>query len=88
MSAAVNRRTVVISETYPQLLRARRRKERWSMDAHRLYRRHKWRVEGVHAEAKCLHGLRRAIGRGIENMTIQGFLTASAINVKRLASLA
>jgi IS5 family transposase len=86
LSPAVNRRTVVISETYPELLRARRRRERWTNDSYRLYTRHRWRVEGVHAEGKCLHGLRRAVRRRIENMDIQNFLTASAINVKRIAT--
>jgi IS5 family transposase len=86
LSPAVNRRTVVISETYPELLRARRRKEQWTSDSYRLYTRHRWRVEGVHSEGKCLHGLRRAVRRGAENMTIQNFLTASAINVKRMAT--
>jgi len=86
LSPKVNRRTVVISETYPELLRARRRRDHWSKDALRLYRRHRWRVEGVHAEGKCLHGLRRAVRRGLANMSIQGYLTAAAINAKRLAA--
>jgi hypothetical protein len=51
-----------------------------------LYRRHRWRVEGVHGEAKTWHGLARAIRRGKENMRIQAFLIAAAINLKRLAA--
>jgi IS5 family transposase len=52
----------------------------------RLYQRHRWRVEGVHGEAKTWHGLARAIRRGLDNMRIQAFLTAAAINLKRLAA--
>ena len=81
----MNRRTVVISETYPELLRARRRKDKWTRESNQLYLRHKWRVEGIHAEGKCLHGLRRAVRRGIQNMAIQGYLTATVINLKRIA---
>lgn len=52
----------------------------------RLYQRHRWRVEGVHGEAKTWHGLARAVRRGLDNMRIQAFLTAAAINLKRLAA--
>jgi hypothetical protein len=44
------------------------------------------RVEGVYGEAKTWHGLARAIRRGRDNMRIQAFLTAAAINLKRLAA--
>jgi len=43
-------------------------------------------VEGIHGEAKAQHGLRRAVRRGIANMRIQAYLTAAAINLKRLAA--
>jgi hypothetical protein len=76
----------VIVHDYPALLRARRRRERWSEEDDRLYRRHRWRSEGFHGEAKTWHGLARAVRRGIENMRIQSFLTAAAINLKRLAA--
>ena len=80
-------KAVVISDDYPALLRARRRKERWSKEDQRLYQRHRWRSEGFHGEAKTWHGLARAVRRGLQNMRIQAFLTAAAINLKRLAAV-
>lgn len=79
-------KAVVLGDDYPALLRARRRRERWSEADHRLYRRHRWRSEGFHGEAKAWHGLARAVRRGLDNMRIQAFLTAAAINLKRLAA--
>jgi IS5 family transposase len=76
----------VISHDYPALLRARRRRDRWSEKDQRLYQRHRWRSEGSHGEAKTWHGLARAIRRGLQNMKIQAYLTAAAINLKRLAA--
>ena len=49
------------SDGYPALLRARRRRDRWSAEDQRLYRRHRWRLEGLHGEAKTWHGLARAV---------------------------
>ena len=57
---------VVIPHDYPTLIRARRRHARWSEDDRRLYRRHLWRSEGYHGEAKTWHGLGRAIRRGLD----------------------
>lgn len=79
-------KAIVISANYPALLRARRRRERWSAEDKRLYQRHRWRSEGFHGEAKTWHGLARAIRRGLHNMRIQAFLTAAAVNLKRLAT--
>jgi hypothetical protein len=79
-------KALVIVHDYPALLRARRRRDRWSADDDRLYQRHRWRSEGFHGEAKTWHGLARAVRRGLENMRIQSFLTAAAINLKRLAT--
>ena len=79
-------KSLVIVHDYPALLRARRRRERWSEDDDRLYRRHRWRAEGFHGEAKTWHGLARAVRRGLDNMRVQSFLTAAAINLKRLAA--
>jgi len=79
-------KSVVIVHDYPALLRARRRRETWSEEDRRLYRRHRWRAEGFHGEAKTWHGLARAVRRGLDNMRIQSFLTATAINLKRLAA--
>ena len=91
---------MVIGDAYPALLRARRRTERWSAEDARLYRRHRWRSAGYHGEAKTWHGLAgtgwlaragwhglaRAVRRGLQTMRIQAFLTAAAINLKRLAA--
>ena len=79
-------KAVVVSDDHPALLRARRRRERWSEEDARLYQRHRWRSEGFHGEAKTWHGLARAIRRGLQNMRIQAFLTAAAVNLKRLAA--
>jgi transposase len=79
-------KALVIVHDYPALLRARRRRDRWSEEDDRLYRRHRWRSEGFHGEAKTWHGLARAVRRGLDNMRIQSFLTAAAINLKRLAT--
>lgn len=79
-------KAVVIVHDYPALLRARRRRERWSDEDRRLYQRHRWRSEGFHGEAKTWHGLARAVRRGLDNMRIQAFLTAAAVNLKRLAA--
>jgi transposase len=79
-------KALVIVHDYPALLRARRRRDRWGEEENRLYRRHRWRSEGFHGEAKTWHGLARAVRRGLENMRIQAFLTAAAINLKRLAA--
>jgi hypothetical protein len=43
-------------------------------------------VRRFHSEAKTWHGLARAVRRGISNMKIQAYLTAAAINLKRLAA--
>ena len=59
-----NRKTVVISADHTALLRARRRRLRWSEEDRRLYERHRWRSEGFHGEAKTWHGLGRAARLG------------------------
>jgi len=79
-------KAVVVSDDHPALLRARRRRLRWSEEDRRLYQRHRWRSEGFHGEAKTWHGLARAVRRGLGNMRIQALLTAAAINLKRLAA--
>jgi transposase len=79
-------KAVVVGDDYPALLRARRRRERWSDADRRLYQRHRWRSEGYHGEAKTWHGLARAVRRGLPNMKIQAYLTAAAVNLKRLAA--
>jgi transposase len=79
-------KAVVVGDDYPALLRARRRRERWTDEDRRLYQRHRWRSEGYHGEAKTWHGLARAVRRGLPNMKIQAYLTATAVNLKRLAT--
>ena len=87
LSAGRVNKAVVVSDDHPALLRARRRKERWSKEDAHLYQRHRWRSEGFHGEAKTWHGLARAVRRGLQNMRIQAFLTAAAVNLKRLAKV-
>jgi len=77
-------RTVLIVDGYAALLRARRNHVRWGLDEQRSYERHRWRVEGIHGEAKTQHGLRRAVRRGLWNVAIQVYLIAAVINLKRL----
>jgi transposase len=86
LSAGRSNKAVVLGDDYPALLRARRRREHWSDRDYALYERHRWKVEGIHGEAKTWHGLARAIRRGLANMQIQAYLTAAAINLKRLAT--
>lgn len=67
-------------------LRARRKRAAWGEDERAIYTRHRWQVEGAHGTAKTLHGLARAVRRGLENMKIQALLTAMAMNLKKLAA--
>jgi transposase len=53
----------------------------------KLYRTRAPVIEGVFAEAKEWHGLRRAWRRGISKMRIQCLLIAAIINFKRLAAV-
>jgi transposase len=84
-SLSANARTIRIVQGYEALVRARRRREQWGERECGLYARHRWRSEGTNAEGKNRHGLRRAVRRGIDNVAIQSYLTASAMNLKRLA---
>jgi transposase len=79
-------RSILIVHGYEALLRARRRRQRWTAEDEHIYRRHRWRVEGVHGEAKERHGMRRAVRRGLWNVVIQAYLAAAAMNLKRLAA--
>jgi len=81
-------RVIRIADGHPALLRARRRHARGEITESELYRRHRWRAEGVHGEAKSQHGLRRAARRGLANMSVQAYLTAAVMNLKRLAASA
>lgn len=78
-------RSVIIKDGHGALLRARRRHGR-RLPADKLAQnRHRVLVEGIHGEAKARHGLNRARRRGLWNVQIQAWLTAAAINLKRLA---
>lgn len=81
-------KTIKISPYEESLLRARRRHKNPDDKFIQAYSRHRFKIEGMHGEAKQMHGLRRAVRRGIENMKIQAYLTAAVINLKRLASFA
>jgi IS5 family transposase len=86
ISSTGSARTVLIVDGYDALLRARRRRLRCDEADRQMYTRHRWLVEGAHGEAKTQHGLRRAVRRGLANVSIQVYLTAAVINLKRLAA--
>jgi transposase len=86
LSPSASSRTVLIVDGYEALMRARRTRHRWDESFRKYYTRHKWQVEGVHGEGKTQHGLRRAVRRGTDNISIQAYLTAAVINLKRLAA--
>ncbi|ACL61243.1 IS1182-like element ISMno32 family transposase [Methylobacterium nodulans] len=85
-SPTLKRRAILLHKDHPALIRARRKHRAWGPREKALYASHRGRVEGVHGEAKTWHGLDRAIRRGLGNMSIQAYLTAAAINLKRLAA--
>lgn len=49
----------------------------------KMYQR-MWKIEGVMNEIKNYHGLNRAHYRGLDNVKIQGYMAAIAINIKRI----
>jgi transposase len=84
--ATAKNRLILIIDGYEALLRARRRRIQWDEATIEFYKRHRWRVEGAHGEAKTQHGLRRAVRRGLDNVSIQAYMTAAAMNLKKLAA--
>lgn len=82
----VKSRQIIIRDGYEALLRARRRHREPDKKFRKTYSRHRYQVEGMHGEAKTQHGLRRAVRRGLANVSIQAYLTAAVINLKRLAA--
>lgn len=86
LNETVKSRSVMISHGYEALLRARRRHRDPDRMFRQTYSRHRWKVEGMHGEAKTQHGLRRAARRGLANVAIQAYLTAAVINLKRLVT--
>lgn len=88
ISSSASSRHVLIVDGYAALIRARRRKEKgWDDATRENYTRHRWRVEGVHGRAKQQHGLQRAARRGLPEVRIQSYLTAAAMNLKKLTSV-
>ena len=85
-SQGAQSRIILIVHGYEALLRARRKRMRWDDQTYQKYVRHRWRVEGIHGQAKTQHGLRRAVRRGLANVAIQVYLTAAVMNLKRLAA--
>ena len=47
-----------------------------------------WKIEGINAEAKILHALKRAKYRGISKVQIQAYMTGAVQNLKRLVGAA
>jgi transposase len=88
VSESARVRTIKINPGYESLLRARRRRRNPDEKFKRTYSRHRWKIEGMHGEAKTQHGLRRAVRRGLANVAIQAYLTAAVINLKRLVTFA
>ena len=78
----------MIGHGYEALLRARRRHRYPDEKFIQTYGRHRWKIEGMHGEAKTQHGLRRAVRRGLANVAVQAYLTAAVINLKRLVMYA
>ena len=78
-------RCLTVSEDHGALVRLRADSQTESFRG--LYRRRAPVIEGVFAEAKQRHGLRRAWRRGLTKMRIQCLLIAAVINFKRLITL-
>lgn len=78
------RRQLKVSRYHGALVRLRADSQTESFRA--LYRRRAPVIEGVFAEAKQWHGLRRAWRRGLGKMKIQCWLVAAVLNFKRLVA--
>lgn len=77
-------RSLCVSTHYGALQRLRA--DAQTEDFRVLYRARAPVIEGVFAEAKLWHGLRRAWRRGLPNMRIQCYLIGAVLNFKRLAA--
>ena len=77
-----SRRQLKVSRYYGALDRLRTDSRTESFRA--LYRRRAPVIEGIFAEAKQWHGLRRAWRRGLSKMKVQSLLIAAVLNLKRL----
>jgi transposase len=78
-------RTIKVTAHHAALIRLRADSK--TEDFQQLYRSRGPGIEGVFAEAKQRHGLRRAWRRGLSKMRIQCLLIAAVINFKRLSTL-
>jgi hypothetical protein len=78
-------RCVTVGKDHAALIRLRADSK--TEDFQPLYRGRAPAIEGVFAEAKERHGLRRAWRRGLSKMRIQCLLIAAVINFKRLIML-
>lgn len=77
-------RVLWVSSHYGALVRLRA--DAATEDFRELYRTRAPVIEGVFAEAKLWHGLRRAWRRGLSNMRMQCYLIGAVLNFKRLAA--
>ena len=46
-----------------------------------------WKIEGINAEGKNLHGMTHAKYRGINKVQIQAFMTGLVMNLKRIVKI-
>lgn len=79
-----NRARRTIYRHSDDIFRARVMEHLLTDDARKTMRQRKTYAEWVNAESKTKHGLRRAMFRGLEQVTIQVMMTASVQNLKRL----
>jgi transposase len=79
-----NRARRTIYRHSDDIFRARVMEHLLTDDAKKTMRQRKTYAEWVNAESKTKHGLRRAMFRGLEQVTIQVMMTASVQNLKRL----
>lgn len=77
-------RKIAISEYYFELKKA---KEYSKTEQYKQDMKLRPMIEGKQSEMVRYHGLRRAIYRGLEKVTIQAYFTAAAVNLKRFFKL-
>lgn len=78
------RRHLKVTKDHASLIRLRADSKTESFKM--LYRRRAPVIEGIFAESKQWHGLRRAWRRGLVNVKVQCLLVAAVLNLKRLAA--
>ena len=80
-----SRRTLKVGVNHAALMRLRADSKTDSFKE--LYKSRAPGIEGIFAEAKENHGLRRAWRRGLSKMLVQSLLIAAVLNFKRLATV-